>query len=73
MISLEAAVCERVQRGIKVNLVCAADIEPEHINWLWREYLALEILHMLGGKPEAGKSTIALGFAAIVSNPAIKK
>jgi hypothetical protein len=44
---------------------CAADITPERITWLWKEWLALGKLHLIAGVPEAGKTTIALAFAAI--------
>lgn len=44
------------------------DVETEEVPWLWPQWLALGSLHILAGDPDSGKSTIALGFAATVSN-----
>jgi hypothetical protein len=46
----------------------ASDIKPEPIDWLWKYWLARGKLHILAGVPEAGKTTIALSYAAIVSS-----
>jgi putative DNA primase/helicase len=46
----------------------ASDINPEPIDWLWKYFLARGKLHILAGVPEAGKTTIALSYAAIVSS-----
>jgi putative DNA primase/helicase len=46
----------------------ASDITPEPISWLWKYWLALGKLHIIGGVPEAGKTTLALAYAAIVSS-----
>ena len=46
----------------------ASDIKPEPIDWLWKYFLARGKLHILAGVPEAGKTTIALSYAAIVSS-----
>ena len=43
----------------------AANITPERIMWLWKNWLGLGKLHLIAGVPEAGKTTIALAFAAI--------
>jgi hypothetical protein len=48
----------------------ASEIEPEIIHWVWKGFLARGKLHILGGVPEAGKTTIALSYAAIVSSGA---
>lgn len=50
------------------GLVCAATIRPEPINWLWNEWLAAGKLHILAGAPGAGKTTVALAFAATISS-----
>lgn len=47
---------------------CASDITPESISWVWEGYLARGMYHLLGGAPEAGKTTIVMSFAAIVSS-----
>jgi hypothetical protein len=51
-----------------VELECAANIKPEPILWLWKNWLALGKLHILAGQPGKGKSTIALKIAAAVSS-----
>jgi len=50
-----------------VELGCAANIKPEPIIWLWKDWLALGKLHILAGQPGVGKSTIALKIAGAVS------
>jgi hypothetical protein len=39
-----------------VELECAANIKPEPIIWLWKDWLALGKLHILAGQPGVGKS-----------------
>lgn len=51
-----------------VNLVCASDITPEPINWIWPGWLAAGKYHLLAGQAGTGKTTIALSIAAIISN-----
>jgi putative DNA primase/helicase len=48
----------------------ASDITPEPISWLWKYWLARGKLHLIGGVPETGKTTIALSYAAVVSSGA---
>lgn len=50
-----------------VALVKGSTISPEAINWLWPGWLAAGKMHVLGGAPGTGKTTIALAFAATVS------
>jgi putative DNA primase/helicase len=50
-----------------VELECAANIKPELILWLWKNWLALGKLHIIAGQPGVGKSTIALKIAAATS------
>jgi putative DNA primase/helicase len=50
-----------------VVLVRGADLKPEAVRWLWRDWLALGKLHVLAGAPGQGKTTIALAFAATVT------
>jgi putative DNA primase/helicase len=45
----------------------ASDIPMEPISWMWSGWLAAGKLHMLGGVPGTGKTTIALAIAATVS------
>ena len=50
-----------------VELIHGSDIEPEPITWLWEGYLAAGKLHIIAGAPGAGKTTIALAFAATIT------
>lgn len=45
----------------------ASDVLPEPISWLWKGWLAADKMHVLGGAPGAGKTTIASALAATVS------
>jgi putative DNA primase/helicase len=51
-----------------VVLVRGSDIEPQPIQWLWPEWLAIGKMHLLAGAPGQGKTTIALAFAATVTS-----
>ena len=51
----------------RVALACAADIVPVPIKWLWPGWLACGKLHILGGSPGTGKTTLAIEMAAIVT------
>jgi putative DNA primase/helicase len=48
----------------------ASEITAAPISWIWKYWLARGKLHIIGGVPEAGKTTIALAYAAIVSSGA---
>jgi len=50
-----------------VVLTRASDIEPQSVRWLWPGFLARGKMHLLGGAPSAGKTTIALALASTVS------
>lgn len=50
-----------------VELISAADVKPVAVSWLWPGWLARGKFHLLAGAPGAGKTTIALAFAACVS------
>jgi KaiC/GvpD/RAD55 family RecA-like ATPase len=47
--------------------VSAATVEPAKISWLWDEYVAEGMVHLLDGDPGTGKSTFLLGLAAAFS------
>lgn len=51
-----------------VDLKIGADIQMAEIEWLWPGYLAGGKLHILGGAPGTGKTTIALSLAAALSS-----
>jgi hypothetical protein len=50
-----------------VILVNGSELNPKPIHWLWRGWLALGKLHLLAGTPGQGKTTIAMAFAATVT------
>lgn len=47
--------------------VCAADITPEHVEWLVDQSLPLGMLAVIGGQPGLGKSQISINLAAGVT------
>ncbi|TXH69870.1 MAG: hypothetical protein E6Q88_08980 [Lysobacteraceae bacterium] len=51
----------------RVILQPACDVEPQPVDWLWPGWLAAGKLHLIGGAPGTGKTTVAVGLAAIVS------
>lgn len=51
----------------RVILRPACDVEPQPVDWLWPGWLAAGKLHLIGGAPGTGKTTVAIGLAAIVS------
>ena len=50
-----------------VLLVNGADLQPQPIRWLWKYWLARGKFHILAGPPSDGKTTIALNFAATIT------
>ena len=51
-----------------VVLLNGADLTPQPVSWLWRDWFALGKLHILAGAPGQGKTTIALAMAATVTS-----
>ena len=51
----------------RVILRAACDVEPQPVDWLWPGWLAAGKLQLIGGAPGTGKTTVAVGVAAIVS------
>lgn len=54
-----------------VRLIQGSDLEPRPIDWLWEGWLARGKMHILGGAPGTGKTTISMTLAAIVSRGGI--
>jgi len=50
-----------------VNLIRASDVIPEAIAWLWNGWLAAGKMHVFGGAPGTGKTTISMAMAATVT------
>ncbi|MGD9582139.1 MAG: AAA family ATPase [Lysobacterales bacterium] len=57
-----AAACPRVE------LIRGSDLQPEPIAWLWPGWIARGKLHVFGGAPGTGKTTIAMALAAVITN-----
>ncbi len=53
--------------AINVSLLCAANITPEPIRWLWNGWLAKGKLHIFAGMAGTGKTTIAIALAATIT------
>lgn len=51
----------------EIALVRGCDLKPEAIQWLWPGWLAAGKLHILGGQPSTGKTTIGMAMAATVT------
>lgn len=54
-------------QNISVNLLCAAEIIPEPIGWIWNGWLAKGKLHIFAGAAGTGKTTLAISMAATIS------
>lgn len=50
-----------------LSLIRASDITPEPVTWLWNGWLAAGKMHVLGGAPGTGKTTISMALAATIS------
>lgn len=50
-----------------VDLIRASDVQPEAVSWLWNGWLAAGKMHILGGAPGTGKTTISMALAATVT------
>ena len=50
-----------------VELIRGSDVTPEAVTWLWTDWLAAGKMHVLGGAPGTGKTTISMGLAATVT------
>lgn len=53
--------------GPSVILHRGADVDPVPVDWLWRGWLAAGKLHLIGGAPGTGKTTLATSLAATVT------
>jgi AAA domain-containing protein len=54
--------------GAQLLTRCAAEIEPEPIDWIWNGRIARGKLTVIGGDPEEGKSQLGVYIAATISN-----
>jgi putative DNA primase/helicase len=51
----------------RLKTICAADIKPEHVDWLVDQSFPLGMLAVIGGQPGLGKSQISINLAAGVT------
>ena len=63
-----APVAKEATAKATARLLRAADLTPTPIDWLWPGWLASGKMHIIGGQPGAGKTTLAMLMAAIVSS-----
>lgn len=63
----KAGVREIPARNSGVVLLRADQVKSEPVAWLWQGWLARAKVHIFGGDPGAGKTTIALDLAAIIT------
>ncbi|MDO9272523.1 MAG: AAA family ATPase [Rugosibacter sp.] len=50
-----------------VEILRGSAIRPEAVDWLWNGWLAKGKLHILGGAPGTGKTTISMSLAATIT------
>lgn len=63
----EAAPVSVLPQPSIVQIVCASDIKPEPIRWLWDGWLAKGKFHIFAGMAGTGKTTIAIALGATIS------
>jgi len=51
----------------EVQLVRGSEAQPKKVEWLWKGWLAESMIHILGGSPGAGKTTLCMEFASKVT------
>jgi len=54
-----------------VKLTRATDVQMQAISWIWPGWLARGKMHLIGGQPGTGKTTIALALAAIITQAGV--
>lgn len=58
---------QQIKQSGRLVTVCAADIKPEHVEWLVDQSFPLGMLAVIGGQPGLGKSQISINLAAGVT------
>ena len=51
----------------EVVLVSGSVAHPRQVKWLWKGWIAESMIHILGGSPGAGKTTLCMEFAAKIT------
>lgn len=64
-----ASKAQNIERasGAHVEMLRGDEVKPSPVRWLWDGWLAAGKMHVLGGRPGTGKTTIALALAATVT------
>ena len=52
------------ERKNNVDMICATEIDPTEVRWLWYPYIPYGKITLLHGDPGDGKSLIAMDLAA---------
>jgi len=69
--SMALPIVERPTNNVKLDifaqLQCAGDVQPQPINWLWPNRIALGKLTMIAGDPGLGKSLLSIELAKHVT------
>ncbi len=50
-----------------VHLICASQIKPEPVSWIWDGYIAEGKVHIIAGPPGHGKTTLLLALLATLT------
>jgi hypothetical protein len=65
-----AELCATAEQRTATRTVCLADVEPEHVRWLWAGRVPSGHLTLIDGDPGLGKSTLTLDLVARVTTGA---
>lgn len=53
----------------EISLTPYSEIPPEHLDWLWKNYLARKRVHHWAGNSIQGKSPVAIDLIACITSP----
>jgi putative DNA primase/helicase len=59
---------KELNSGSRLNLLRASDLKPQAVDWIWEGWLASGKVHIFGGAPGTGKTTISMSLAATLTN-----
>jgi len=68
-VGVEPQKTEKMLETVKpfLELISMADVRITPLDWLWHGWIASGKLHIIGGAPGTGKTTIAMSVAATIS------